>query len=128
MKINLYLASIFKTLISLMALIVLCVSILDFANLSFTFDGGHHELVKELRLLTGRDMHIDGEAKIAISLLPGLLVQKIRISNSKNFNNSDFISASEVSVSVSLFRLLSGQIHLSEFSAENAKLSLPLVV
>ncbi len=51
-------------------------------------------------------------------------MQKIRISNSKNFNNRDFISASEVSVSISLFQLLSGQIHLSEFSAENAKISL----
>jgi uncharacterized protein involved in outer membrane biogenesis len=97
---------------------------LDFINLSFTFDGGRRYLAGQIKSYTGRDARIDGDVKITVSLLPELLVHQIHISNPDDFGDKDFITVSEARLAISLLQLLSGQLHLISISADQTKINL----
>jgi len=113
-----------KSLFIFIAALILFVSILDFIDLSFTFDGGRRYLTGQIKSFTGREVRIDGEVKLNVSLVPQLLVQRIHISNPEGFGNDDFITVSEVRIDLSLIPLLSGQLHLDDIAADQAKINL----
>ena len=114
----------FKSLFIFIAVLILFVSMLDFINLSFTLDGGRRFLVEQIKSYTGRDARIDGEVKLTVSLIPKLSVQRIHISNPDGFSDEDFITVSEVLIDLTLMPLLSGQLHFSDISADQAKINL----
>ncbi len=124
MKAGRYFFVLLKSLITFIVLLVLLVGVLDFLNLTFTIDGARKILVKNFKAYTGRNVRIDGDVELTISLFPQLLVQRIHISNPDSFNNEDFITVSEVRVDALLVPLLSGQLHLSDISADQSVINL----
>jgi uncharacterized protein involved in outer membrane biogenesis len=108
----------------LAALLGVIIGISGFFGLSFTSERIRLALVEQLKSYSGRDIRIDGEVEICISIFPQLLVQRIHISNPEDFDNKDFINVSEVRVDASLMPLLFGQLHLSDISADQAKIYL----
>ncbi|MFV9614607.1 MAG: AsmA family protein [Gammaproteobacteria bacterium] len=113
-----------KSLSIFVAALVLFVSLLDIINLSFTLDEGRRFLVEQINSYTGREVRIDGEVKLTVSLTPQLLVQRIHISNPDGFGDEDFITISEARIDLSLIPLLSGQLRFSEISADQTKINL----
>lgn len=119
-----HLSLIARSLVAFTVLIGSLVVMLDYMNLSFSLDSARSVLIKHISSSAGRDVIIDGEVKLTVSLAPELLVQRIHIRNIDGFTDKDFITVSEVRVAASLLPLLSGELHLSAVSAEHAKISL----
>lgn len=115
---------IFRSLLTITALFGLLFAAVHYMNLSFTLDGARRILAEQIQTYTGRDVRIDGEVELTISLFPRLLVQRIHIRNHDDFNDEDFITIDEARVEVQLLPLLSGQLHLSDISADEAKINL----
>jgi uncharacterized protein involved in outer membrane biogenesis len=115
---------ILKSLLISIAVISMIVALLDYLELSFNFNSARNVLVKQIKSVSGREARIDGDVALALSLPPQLLVQKIQISNPDGFSEEDFISVSKVRIDIHLIPLFSGQLHLSDVSADQAKINL----
>lgn len=113
-----------KSLFILIAVLFLFVGMLDFVNLSFTLDNGRRYLVEQIKSYTGRDVRIDGDVKLTVSLIPQLMVQRIHISNPDGFNDEDFITVNQVEIDLAVMPLLSGQVHFSDIAADRAEINL----
>ncbi len=97
---------------------------LNYMKLSFTLDGARLAVVEQLTSYTGRNARIDGKLELTVSFPPQLLVERIHISNIDGFSDEDFISLNEVKIEVAIWPLLSGKLHLSDISADQAKINL----
>jgi uncharacterized protein involved in outer membrane biogenesis len=124
MKSNKWVARIIKSLLFIAVTLVLLQSVLSYIDISFTSDKARRILIEQITTFTQRDAHIDGEVKITISLLPEVLVERIHIKNTEGFGKEDFITVTEVRVQASLFPLITGNLHLEEFTADQAHISL----
>jgi len=124
MKTKIFITRLLKSLFIFIAVLILFVGALDFINLSFTLDSGRRFLVEQIKSSTGRDVRIDGEVKLTVSLIPQLLVQRIHIRNPDGFNDEDFITIDHVAIELMLMPLLSGQLHFSDIAADQAKINL----
>jgi uncharacterized protein involved in outer membrane biogenesis len=81
-------------------------------------------LLHQIKTITQRDVVIDGDARIRISLFPELLVERIHIKNKEGFDQEDFITVAEVSVQIALLPLFTGKLHVEELAAEHAQVNL----
>ncbi len=100
------------------------VGILDYTNVSFKSDKARQVLLENIKTYTGRDVSIDGDVYLTVSLSPKLLAQQIHIRNIDGFGSEDFVTVTEARVEVSLLPLLSGIFHLEEIAADQAKINL----
>jgi len=124
MKADVYIVKLIKSLLVIGALLVLLQVALAYMEIGFTSDKARTVLLEQIKSFTQRDVRIDGEVKITVSLMPQLIVERIHIKNTRGFGDKDFITASEVRVAVSLLALLNGKIHLDELSADHAHVGL----
>lgn len=124
MKPGQYFILVLKSLTTFVVLLVLLVSVLDFLNLTFTIDGARQILVKNIKSYTGRNVRIDGDVELTISLFPQLIAKQIHITNPDNFDNEDFMTVNEARVAASLLPLLSGEFLFTEISADQVKINL----
>lgn len=115
---------IFKKLIVFIVMLILLIGILDYSNLSFKSTKARQALLEHIKTYTGRDVAIDGDVYLTVSLSPKILVEQIHVRNIDGFDSEDFITISEVRVEVSLLSLLSGTFHLEEISADQAEVNL----
>ncbi|NOQ70293.1 MAG: AsmA family protein, partial [Gammaproteobacteria bacterium] len=118
------LSLILRRLIIFIILLASIVGILNYANISFKSNTAHQLLLEGLKTFTGRNVSIDGDAHITISIPPKLLVERIHIRNIDGFNSEDFVTVNEVRVEIPLRQLLRGALRLEEFSADHAKINL----
>lgn len=105
-------------------LLGLLIGFLDYTNITVKSDKARQVLQENIKTYTGRDVTIDGDVYITISLSPMLLVEQIHIRNLDNFDSKDFVTISKVHVEVSLLPLLSGIFRLEEISGDHAKIYL----
>jgi uncharacterized protein involved in outer membrane biogenesis len=124
MRLNKRLSLIFKSLLVLVATLVVIVGIFDFIDISFTSEKARQVLLEQIITITNRDARIDGEVQITVSLLPQVLVDRIHIKNVEGFGDNDFITVSEVRVVIALLPLLTGSLKLEELAADHASVSL----
>ena len=115
---------IFKRLIIVIVMLILLIGILDYSNLSFKSTKARQVLLENIKTYTGRNVSIDGDVYLTVSLSPKLLVEQIHIRNIDGFDSEDFITVTEARVEVSLLPLLSGTFHLEEISADQAEINL----
>ncbi len=118
------LSLILRSLLFFIFALALLTGILDYTNISFKSDKAHQVLLENIKTFTGRNVSIDGDVYLTVSLSPKLLVKKIHIRNINGFDSEDFITVSEARVEVSLLPLLSGIFHLEEIAADQAKINL----
>ena len=81
-------------------------------------------MLEQISILTQREVTIDGDVRVTVSLLPELWVKQIQIKNADGFGEDDFIALSETSVQLSLRSLLSGNVEVTEFTADRAHIGL----
>ena len=105
-------------------MLILLIGILDYSNLSFKSIQARQVLLENIKTYTGRNVSIDGDVYLTVSLSPKLLVEQIHIRNIDGFDSEDFITVTEARVEVSLLPLLSGTFHLEEISADQAEINL----
>ena len=101
-----------------MLVVLQTVSVLT--GLSFTSDTARNLLSEQIQILTQRDVHIDGEVRMTVSLFPQMIIERIHIRNHEGFGYEDFITLSEARVELSLLSLLTRNIHFADFVANQA--------
>ncbi|MGB5677552.1 MAG: AsmA family protein [Gammaproteobacteria bacterium] len=116
-----------KVLVSFSFIVVLLILLqvaLVYIGISFTSDKARVILLEQIKILTQREAYIDGDVRVTISMLPELLVKRIRIKNAEGFGEENFIALSEARVQLSLLSLLGGKIDVTEFVANRAHIDL----
>ncbi|MGB5516999.1 MAG: AsmA family protein, partial [Gammaproteobacteria bacterium] len=116
-----------KVLVSFSFIVVLLILLqvaLVYIGISFTSDKARVILLEQIKILTQREAYIDGDVRVTISMLPELLVKRIRIKNAEGFGEDDFIALSETRVQLSFLSLLSGNIEVTDFVAKRAHVGL----
>lgn len=113
-----------KKLLFITVMLGLLIGLLDYTSVTFKLDKAHQILIENIKTYTGRNVNIDGDVYLTVSLSPKLLVERIHIKNVVGFNNEDFITVSEARIGVSLLPLLSGTFHLEEIAADQATIHL----
>jgi AsmA protein len=115
-----------QSLIVFITLLAITGVALELMKITIVLDGNRPVLVDHIKAFTGRDVRIDGEVRLTVSFSPRLLVQQLHLSDIQGFANDhqDFLSISEVSIEVPLLPLLSGQLHLRDIAADQARVNL----
>ncbi|MGB5455082.1 MAG: AsmA family protein, partial [Gammaproteobacteria bacterium] len=116
-----------KVLVSFSFIVVLLILLqvaLVYIGISFTSDKARVILLEQIKILTQREAYIDGDVRVTISMLPELLVKRVRIKNAEGFGEENFIALSEARVQLSLLSLLGGKIDVTEFVANRAHIDL----
>ena len=117
-------AKLLKIFLFLLIVLVISQVLLVYIGVSFTSDKARVILLEQISMLTQREVYIDGDVRVTVSLLPELLVKRIHIKNAEGFGEDDFIALSETSVQLSLLSLLSGNVEVTEFTADRAHIGL----
>ncbi len=118
------LSIILRKILIVIVTLVLLIGMLDFADVSFKSEKARQVLLENIKTFTGRNVLINGDAYLTVSLSPKILVEQIYIRNINGFGDEDFITINEARVEVSLLPLLSGTFHLQEISADQARINL----
>lgn len=80
-----------------------------------TFDVNQYkgELTQLVEEATGRKLQIDGEIRIAYSLIPTVVVEDVKFANTSWGSKPDMLSLDKFEVQISLMPLLSGNIQVN---------------
>ena len=113
-----------KLLLFISIFLALLQGALVYTNISFTSDKARNVLLHQIKTITQRDVVIDGDVRISVSLLPEIIVDRIHIKNTEGFAREDFITVAEVSVQLALLPLFTGKLQIEELAAEHAQIYL----
>ena len=69
-------------------------------------------ITEQVKQATGRDLSIDGNLELKVSLIPTVSVQGIRFANASWGSQPDMVTVGDAEVKVAVFPLLSGEIQL----------------
>ena len=108
----------------LAALLVLLLAISFLAEFTISSDKARRVLTEQIEIFTQRDVIIDGDVEITVSLTPRLVVERIHVKNTEGFGGGDLFTVSKVHVRVALLPLLTGKLRLEEFHAAKANISM----
>jgi uncharacterized protein involved in outer membrane biogenesis len=108
----------------LAALLLLLLFISFAAEFTVSSDKARRILTQQINIFTQREVIIDGDVAITVSLLPQLIVKRIHVKNAEGPGDDDFITVSEVRVRVALLPLLTGTLRLEEFYADRATINM----
>ena len=112
-----------RRLIVITLFIGVVVTAFESMNFSFTLEGARLSLSNQLSSATGRDVYIDGDVRLTLSIVPEVLIEKVHIVNAEGFDG-DFFTISKLRIEVELLPLVIGHLHLSDITADNARLNL----
>lgn len=82
------------------------------------------EMVTQARQATGRELRIDGDLRFALSLLPTIAVERVRLANAAWASQVDLLKVGRFEARVSLLPLLSGRVHVSSLALQDLDLAL----
>ena len=124
MTIRKLLGIVFRTLVIPVALITAIVGILKYADVSVPMERVRQAFVNSASDTLGREVHIDGEVRLAISFFPTLVVDGLRVPNHPGWSTPDMLSIGEARAQVALMPLIAGRVELLEIAAERITLNL----
>ena len=114
----------FSTVAILIALATLLIAIMSYAKVSIPLEGVRQQFVKKASELTGQEVRIDGEVRLAISFYPTLVVDQLHINNEPGWSAGDILSVEEVRVQLALLPIFSSQLEFLEISASSTLINL----
>ncbi len=114
----------FRTVAIPLALIAIIIGVLSYTNITVPLESVRQQFVKKATELTGQEVRIDGEVRLAISFYPTLVVDQLHISNEPGWSAEDILSVAETRVQLALPPLLSGQLEFLEISASSVHINL----
>ena len=124
MTIRKLLGIVFRTLVIPVALITAIVGILKYVDVSVPMERVRQAFVNSASDTLGREVHIDGEVRLAISFFPTLVVDGLRVPNHPGWSTPDMLSIGEARAQVALMPLIAGRVELLEIAAERITLNL----
>ncbi|HDZ79569.1 MAG TPA: AsmA family protein, partial [Gammaproteobacteria bacterium] len=119
-----YIRLILLALIVLTALISAMIGMLSYAEITLPLESARKQFIKKASELTGSEVRIDGEVRLAISFFPTLVVDNLHIANKHGWKAEDILSVAETRVQIALLPLFSGQLKFLEISASTIWINL----
>jgi uncharacterized protein involved in outer membrane biogenesis len=114
----------FGNLINVLVLLFLLVGLLELISPTINLNDARQNINSYIKSATGRVVQIEGDIELTISLSPKLLLKRLHIKNPVDFNDQDLLTVSEIHIEVPLLPLLQGELHLTDLTADNARLNL----
>ena len=114
------LGSLFSTLV----LLALLLSALEIASPTIELNDARQGINDYLSKSTAREIKIDGDIHIIVSLNPRLSISRIHIKNLKSFDSEDFITVNRAEIEIPVLALLQGELHLTETEVDSITLNL----
>ena len=114
----------FSAAVTLIALTALLIGILSYAKVSLPLESVRQQFIKKAAEVTGQEVRIDGEVRLAISFYPTLVVNQLHISNEPGWSAGDILSVAEARVQLALLPIFSGQLEFLEISASSVQINL----
>jgi len=111
-------------LVLLLALIAALIGILSYADISIPMESARKQFIKKASELSGSEVRIDGEVRLAVSFFPTLVVNRLHIENKQGWSAEDILSVEEARVQIALLPLFSGQLEFIEISASTIQINL----
>ena len=108
----------------LIALTLLLIGIASYANFTVPLENVRQQFIKKATELTGKEIQINGEIRLAISFYPTLVVDQLQIVNEPGWSAPVILSVGEARVQLALPPLLSGQIEFLDISASSIRVNL----
>ncbi len=106
------------------ALITALIGILSYAEITLPLESARTQFIKKASELTGSEVRIEGEVRLAISFFPTLVVNDLHIENNQGWAAKDILSVAEARVQIALLPLLSGQLEFIEIAASTILINL----
>jgi uncharacterized protein involved in outer membrane biogenesis len=119
-----FFAIIVRTIAIPVALIVVIIGILSYAEVSIPLEGLRKQFVAKASELAGNEVRIDGEVRLAISFYPTLVVDDLHIANHPGWTADEILSIEEARVQLALMPILSGNLEFLEISASSVQINL----
>ncbi len=109
-----------------LALFVLALGWVLFVGVTLNGDAWRGSVARLATQQLGRELKLDGDVKLLISLKPALLVRDARLLQPRGFDHAgeDFARVGELQVKLDLWPLLHGQLRADTLSASDVSLSL----
>ena len=107
-------------------IILLLVIIVGGIAFLFTLDLNNYKttIQDQARNALGRDLAIDGDIGLALSLIPSVSVQGVRLANAQGLEPADMVSVGNVEAQVELLPLISGDIRVTRLVLQDADIHL----
>jgi uncharacterized protein involved in outer membrane biogenesis len=111
-------------LLTTSVLVAIVVAALMIAEVSISLDRLRQPLENSISESTGRNVSIDGELRLTLSIFPALTAKEIHIYNDAGWHSDEILSLNEARLELALMPLLDGELLLKELSAEHAVINL----
>jgi uncharacterized protein involved in outer membrane biogenesis len=99
---------------ALLALVVLIVAVIAFAGINVDAQRWREPIAAALSSALGREVRIEGSARLALSFHPDLIVRDVRITNPPGFDAPEFARIAELSLATDLLPLLRNELIVRE--------------
>ncbi len=109
---------------ALLALIVLVVAAIEFAGISVDAQRWREPIAAALSSALGREVRLEGPARLVLSFHPDLIVRDVRISNPAGFDAPDFARIAELRLATDLIPLLRNELIVRELRGREVTLRL----
>lgn len=106
--------------------ILLLVVIVGGIAFLFTLDLNNYKptIQNQARNALGRDLAIDGDIGLALSLIPSISIDGVRLANAEGLEPADMISVGHVEAQIELLPLISGDIRIGKLVLQDADIHL----
>src|SRR5262245_24093748 len=111
-------------LVALVALGVLALAAATFIGIGIDAQRWREPVAAALSRALGREVRLEGHARLTLSLTPAIVVGDIRIANPPGFDAPEFARIGEMRLVIGLLPLLWGEIQAGEAFGRNVTVSL----
>jgi len=112
------------SLFSAFILLVLFLGALEIASPRIELNETRQGINQYLNKSTAREIKIDGDIHLIVSLNPQLTIKRIHIKNPKSFDEGDFITVDKAKIEIPVLSLLQGELHLTDTEVDSITLNL----
>ena len=106
------------------ALTFILIGLLSYAEISVPLESVRQQFVKKATEVSGHEIRIDGEVRLAISFYPTLVVDRLHIPNNPGWSADNILSVAEARIQLALLPIFTGQLEFVEISASGVEVNL----
>jgi uncharacterized protein involved in outer membrane biogenesis len=100
------------------------IGLLSYAEISIPLESARQQFVKKATEVSGHEIRVDGEVRLAISFYPTLVVDRLHIANNPGWSADDILSVAEARIQLALLPIFRGQLEFVEISATDVEVNL----
>ena len=106
------------------ALTFILIGLLSYAEISVPLESVRQQFVKKATAVSGHEIRVDGEVRLAISFYPTLVVDRLHIANNPGWSADDIFSVAEARIQLALLPIFTGKLEFVEISATGVQVNL----